>query len=301
MTEKKELASMATSSSEELAAVEEKAEKIQTEATKGHHMDLGPGVIAVDLPCGFIDEDGNLHDTLTVGEMTGYEEDILAGKGPIVPRLNQIIANCTKRFGNLTEKREIANAVTQMTAADRLAALIAIRRVSLGDLYFVKIECPSKECKEQSRFTLNLSQIDIVRMKDQRTRSREDRFGADDKLVKWHIMSAKDEEWLSSKKKRKEDLLTLAMLARIDSIDAPDGNGEIEHQKLERVERKGYNNAIKLLKSLSIRERNEIRRLFEKHEGSVDTEVEFECPACEYEWKADMDVGQPGFFFPSDT
>jgi len=273
-------------------------EKIESEPTKAHFMDEGPGVLTVDLPCGHIDGEESLHDTMTVGEMTGYEEDILAGKGPIVPRLNQIIANCTKRFGSMTGKREINHAVNQMLAPDRLAALIAIRRVSLGDFYDVKIECPFPGCKEQSRFSLNLADIDIVKMGDQRTRNREDRIGAD-RLVKWHIMSAADEEWLSKKTKRKEDVLTLAMLARVDAVEVmvDDVLTLVEVQR----DGKGYKRALALLKSLPIRDRNDIRKLFEIHEGSVDTEVEFECPACSHEWKADMDVGQAGFFFPSDT
>jgi len=273
-------------------------EKIESEKTKAHHMDVGPGVLTVELPCGFIDPDEVLHDTLTVGEMTGYEEDILAGRGPIVPRLNQIISNCTKRFGDLTEKRDISGAVSLMTASDRLAALIAIRRVSLGDHYDVKIECPSSGCKEQSRFTLNLAEIDIVRMKEQRIRSREDKLSTS-KIVKWHIMSAADEAWLSKRTKRKEDVLTLAMLARVDSVDGEDDDGNIQHFVVQR-EGKGFKDGLKRLKSLSIRERNEVRKLFEKHEGSVDTLVEFECPACQHEWKAEMEVGQAGFFFPSD-
>jgi hypothetical protein len=284
----------------ELAPVEDVKEdvKIETEGLKSHHMDVGPGVLSIDLPCGFIDEGGNLHDTLTVGEMTGYEEDILAGKGPIVPRLNQIIANCTKSFGAMDDKREIGRAVTQMTASDRLAALIAIRRVSLGDFYDVKIECPS--CREQSRFSLNLAQIDILRMKDQMQRKREDALSSGRK-IRWHIMSAVDEEWLSKRTKKKEDVLTLAMLARVDAVEIDkDGDGKFAFFEIDR-DGKGFKQALAVLKSLSIRERNDIRKLFDEHEGSVDTEVEFECPACQYEWKSDMDVGQAGFFFPSDT
>jgi hypothetical protein len=282
---------------EEISSSED-SKKIETEATKAHHMDVGPGVLTIELPCGFIDDEDTLHDTLTVGEMTGYEEDILAGKGPIVPRLNQIIANCSKQFGDLVEKREIAKAVVQMTAADRLAALVAIRRVSLGDYYDVKIECPDPKCKEQSRYSLHLADIDIVRMKNPRERVREDTLYSGT-VVKWHVMSAADEEWLSKRTRKKEDVLTLAMLARIESVRVM-VDGREEELVIERDDKKGYKQALATLKSLKIRERNEIRKLFEEHEGSVDTDVEFACPACNYEWKADMDVGQIGFFFPSD-
>ena len=276
-------------------------EKVETEPIKGHHMDLGPGVLVVDLPCGFVDPAGVLHDTMVVKEMTGYEEDILAGKGAVIPRLNQIISNCAERLGTITDKKDLSAAVSKISAPDRLAILIGIRRVSLGDFYDVKVECPNKQCKEISNFSLDLSGIDIIRMDDPMVRDREDTFG-NGKRVNWHIMNAEDEEWLSSsRKKRKEDRLTLAMLARIDEIETVNKEDVVKLFKLDRTDKKGYRFALGLLKSLSIRERNEIRGLFDKHEGSVDTEVEFECPECEHEWKGDLEVGQAGFFFPSDS
>jgi len=275
-------------------------EKVEAPKTKGNAMDVGPGILSMDLPCGYIDEDGILHDKIVVGEMTGYEEDILAGKGPVVPRLNQIIANCTKRFGDLTDKKDINEAVTNMTSVDRMVALIAIRRVSLGDFYDVKIQCPDRECKAQNRFSLDLSEIDIVRMKDQKARVREDVLDSG-RRVKWHVMSAEDESWLSKHGKRKEDMLTLAMLSRIDAVDVAGEDGVLGLYVIDRSTRDGHRNAIAALKSIGIRDRNFIRRLFEKFEGSVDTEVEFVCPSCGHEWSADLDVGQAGFFFPSGT
>jgi len=278
-------------------AVTDQGDKISSDKTKTHMMDVGPGVLGVELPCGFIDSEKKLHDTLVVGEMTGWEEDILGGKGPIVPRLNQIITNCARRFGDLVERKDIANAVTNMTAADRMTALIAIRRVSLGDYYDVKIECP--KCNDKSRYSLNLADIDIVRMKDQYNRVREDELTSG-KRVRWHVMNSSDEEWLSKRTKKKEDVLTLAMLARVEAVDVDiKKDGNVEFFEIKR-EGKNYKQALEALKSLGIRDRNEIRKLFETYEGSVDTMVEFECPGCQYEWKADLDVGQPGFFFPSD-
>lgn len=271
-------------------------DKIETDAIKAHHMDVGAGVLTVELPCGYLDAEQKLHDTITVGEMTGHDEDIIAGKGPVVPRLNQVILNCTKRLGEIDDRREINRGVVELTAADRMAALMAIRRVSLGDFYDVKIECPNKECKRQSRFSLNLADVDIIKMADPMVRSFEDELFSG-RIVNWHILSANDEAWLTEKQKKKVDVITIGMLARIDSITDMDGNPMV----LERVSKKGYRIALNIVKSLGIRERGEIRKLFEKKEGSVDTDVEFTCPECRHEWAADLDMGQLGFFFPSDT
>jgi hypothetical protein len=112
------------------------------------------------------------------------------------------------------------------------------------------------------------------------------------RVIDWHIMTAHDEEWLTLKRKKKEDLLTLNLLARVDKVD-----GE-EVGKL-RDDKNTYPTALKILKRLSIRERNEIRALFDEVEGSVETSVEFKCPTCGFEWEAEMGVGNLDFFFHS--
>lgn len=263
------------------------AEKIEQDKIKGDMMDVGPGVLSAELPCGYIDEEDELHGTIMVSEMTGYEEDIMAGKGPIMPRLNHVIANCTKCLGSISDKNKIAMAVSGLTAPDRMLSLIAIRRVSLGDFYNVKVPCPS--CKDVSRFPLDLSEVEIVAMPNRKQRIRDDELTTG-RVIRWHIMRMEDEEWLIKKQKKKEDVLTLAMLARVDEVDG------------EKVDRNSeYRKAMKKLKALTLRERTEIRHLFEREEGSVNTEVEFECPSCGHEWNADMDVTQIGFFFPSGT
>jgi len=277
--------------------VGEPVEKAEAAPTKGHLMDVGPGALGVDLPCGYLDPDGVLHDTAVVTEMTGYEEDILGGKGGVVARLTKIITNCTKQVGMIESRDGIAAAVGQLTASDRMAMLLAIRRVSLGDFYEVRVKCPNEDCKDDVRFTLNLANIDVIKMPDPYTRSREDEVvipgpnGTEKKIVvKWHAMTTADETWLNARMKKKEDILTLGMLARVDAIDGVE---------IDRTKR--FPQALKALKSLSLPMRTAIRRLFDDAEGSVDTNVEFICPSCEHEWEADMDMGQTSFFFPSET
>jgi hypothetical protein len=220
--------------------------------------------------------------------MTGYEEDLLAGKGPVLPRLNQIILNCTRRVGAMDDRAAISRAVNGMTASDRMVAFLAIRRVSLGDFYDVKVQCPNPDCKEDVRYSLNLADVEIHAMEDPTQRVFEHPLPSG-RVVQWHIMSSTDEEWLTSKtKKAKEDVLTLGLLARVDAI-----NGEpISREKDLRA-------AMALLKALPTRERNAIRALFEKYEGHVDTNVDFLCPSCQHEWRAELNLGQPSFFFPS--
>jgi hypothetical protein len=38
-----------------------------------------------------------------------------------------------------------------------------------------------------------------------------------------------------------------------------------------------------------------------KSEGSIDNEVEMGCPHCKHEFKTEIDIGNPSFFFPLEV
>jgi len=259
--------------------------KIVADKTKANVLDVSPGCLAIELPAGYIHE-GELYTTAVVREMRGHEEDLLAAKGSIVVRLNAIIGNCLVQLGSIGDKSILRRAATSLTAQDRMAVILAIRRASLGDFYDCTVTCP--ECKTVQHVNLNLSEIEIIPMPDRMRRERVDTLPSGTE-VKWHVIRTQDEEWLTAQKKKKQDTLTLGLLARVEAV------GEVV---LDRE--RAYRKAISALKDLSIRDRTALRNLFDKEEGSIDTKVEFECEDCGHEWEGNLDVGQPNFFFPSD-
>lgn len=263
----------------------DEGDRIETESTKGHVQDIAPGCMAIELPCGYIHGEDKIETTAIIKEMTGYEEDILIGKGPLVIRLNAIIGNCLVHLGGISDVSELKRAANNLTAKDRMAVLLGIRRVSLGDYYDCNVVCP--ECKVGQRNTLNLKEIEIIPMSDRMKRDRTEVLPSGTE-VSWHVLKTEDEEWLSSQKKNKHDALTLGLLSRVDMVG---------DTKLDRDSK--YRKAISLLKGLSIRDRNALRNLFESEEGIVDTNVEFECDECKHVWNTSMDIGQSSFFFPS--
>jgi hypothetical protein len=250
-------------------------------------LDARSGTVSGSLPCGVLSKEGELYNTFVVHEMTGMEEDILTGKGAVMPRLNKILTNCTDAVGDLSDKDTVARLVKALTAVDRMVMLIGVRRASLGDKYPLHIQCP--DCDEKGKYEIDLAYLEQVPMKEPKVRKREDTI-ASGKTIHWHIMSGYDEEWLQSQIKRlkNKDMLTLAMLARVDKID---------DYEVNRVDKLGE--GLTALKKFTLRERNEVRELFKEHEGSIDTEITHECPQCSKEFSADLDVGQPGFFFPA--
>ena len=245
------------------------------------------GVVSGELTCGWLDERNQLHQTFVVKEMTGVEEDLLAGKGPVLPRLNRVITNCLESIGEATEKGVISRAVDGLTATDRMLLLVAIRRASLGDDYDTKIKCPA--CSKESSITISLADLETRRVVDPMKRRITTTLSTG-LVVQWHIMVGQDEDWLQNLRKRPQtdnDLLTLALLSRVDAV------GETVLNRVTSLP-----SAMALLKGLRSRERNELRNLFVETEGFIDTNVEYSCPACAADFRGDLDVAQPGFFFP---
>jgi hypothetical protein len=265
--------------------VETKEDKIVLDKTKGHVLDIGPGCIIIELPAGYIHEDGELHVNAVLREMKGSEEELLASKGPTVTRINTIIGNCLVQIGTISDKSLLRKITNDLTAQDRMAILLGLRRVSLGDFYDCKVTCP--ECNISQHVTINLSEIEISPMPNRMERDMTDTLPSG-KEVKWHVIRSEDEEWLVEQRKKQKDLLTLHLLSRIDSID---------DEKLDRKNK--YRDAINTLKDLSIRDRTALRDLFDKKEDNIDTLVEFECEKCGHQWEGKLDVAQPTFFFPS--
>jgi hypothetical protein len=246
------------------------------------------GTVAGKLASGVRVEDQIERDFI-VQEMTGVEEDLLAGKGNLMTRLNQVIINCTVSLGVVSERREVANLVKRLTAVDRMILLISIRRASLGDMYRVKYSCP--QCSGTNNAAVDLSGLEITSAESE-TDVHETTL-ASGRLVKWHTMTGADEEWLQEQQKRQErtgraDVLTLAILTRVDEVDG---------EPLNRS--RDLKGALTTLKSMRLSERNELREVFQSNEGAIDTEVEYECAHCSHQFSADLDVGQAGFFFPS--
>lgn len=275
--------------SNEVEELDEQDEPEEKEPLRGHVMDVSASKASGILPCGVFDSDGVLHSKYVIGEMTGEEEDLLAGKGPPMPRLNKVILNCLDQIGTVVEKAKMAVLVESLVALDRMVLLLALRRASLGDFYDVKVKCPNDNCKEEINAAVNLADIAIRGMKDDpKVRNFEHRLTTGT-MISWHVMTAQDEEWMTKLVKKKEDLMTMLMLPRIDEV-----NGE----KLMRDVR-GIAKSLVILKKLKAKERGEIRKLFNDFEGDLDTKVDFTCPECNHEWRADLQIARPDFFFQS--
>lgn len=253
------------------------------------------------LPAGYLDDDGVLHREVQIREMTGEEEDLMGARsGDFAARMNQVMANCTMRIGTIEERPRILTIIRKLPIADRTFLFTALRRVSLGDEYTMEVECP--KCDKTSRMILDLGTLAVKGMPDPEKRVYDVTLPSG-KLAKWKIMTGEEEEKLSTLRdaSNMRDVLSYAIMMRLVEYDGQklelggrltDARGKVSFDKEGRT-------FLKLVKGMSSRDRNFLRKEFGDHEAGMDTDVEFECPECSAKFTGSFDPTQVGFFFPS--
>lgn len=230
-----------------------------------------------ELPCGYLDPQGTLHGEVEVREITGAEEDMLAANQvPTNKKLNELITRCTVRLGTLTERRALSGAVLDLPVADRVFLMYAVRRVTLGDEYPFETPCP--KCEKPSLYSINLAELETTTLQDAKKRVF-DAVLPSGKSIRFRLLTGHDEMKLA-KFSESPDVVTLGMLARTELYDGRPAD-------------------LGTFKSLGMRERQAIRAEFDKVDPGVDTAVDVTCPKCGHDFKAEIDPGQQGFFFPS--
>lgn len=244
------------------------------------------------LPCGYLDDKGALHQRVELGEMTGEEEDILVSRGVPYAKVNRILASMLRSVGTITDPKLLQTVPPKLTICDRIACMLALRMYALGTIYDFNSICPRADCEHKNTHRLDLAELEVKPMKDPLKRQMVIDLPSGKKAVV-HVMTGEDEERIANlkkgtvvakaiKKKAKEDVLSLNLLARLTSVgdQVPD---------------------LRLVKKMSLRDRNAIRQWYDAHEGSIDTDLELTCTECDNEYASLLDVGQPSFFFPKES
>jgi len=239
-----------------------------------------PSVDSFELPCGFIDSENKLHTSVIVTEITGEEEEILAARNmPVTKRINKILTNCTESIGPYSGQ-QLSFIIPDLTQGDRIYLLMAIRRASLGNEMPFQTKCTS--CKEDARFILDLADLETKKMPNPLIRTYDLVLPKTKKKVRMKVLTGRGEEAISKAAQKGIDVISTAILARMDSID--DKPVTIDD-----------------LKGLPLMDRNFLKDAWVDNEGGVDTEVQIDCPACGVSYETELDISQQGFFNPSAT
>lgn len=233
------------------------------------------------LPCGYLDESEVLHTEVALKEISGKEESILASKNMTgAQKMTALIVNCMERIGTITDKSQFQKIAQSLPQGDRDFLFIAIRRTSLGDRYSYLHPCPNTDCvehKKPEQQTVDLSTLTIQYYPYPTKRVFTITLPSG-KVAKYRVMTGIDQEMLNASKLKGQEL-SLVIAARLISLNDVQAT-------------------MPAVESLGLADRNALREAFEEAEGGVDLAVEMTCPSCGLDYEEDIEIGQPGFFFP---
>jgi hypothetical protein len=250
----------------------------------------GKGSADYILPVGYVDGSGKVHDHLVLREMTGAEDDMMGNDDlPIGERVSNVLCACIEKLGDVDDKDIIKRAVTDdlevglpITEQDRIAAMIFLRRLTIGDLYKFERRCPRCSQMAENRAT-DLRTLKIEKCEHPERRRVKLVLPRSKKECVIKVLTAKGSISVARLRPTQKDLKSLALIARVESLDG---------QPMGHPQR-----ALQIIKDLPQKDRNYIRQVYNAMEAFVDTEIEVECrnPICNATWKFALDVGQ-GFF-----
>lgn len=273
-----------------------------TSNAQGSHHDIpgvefyGKGRGNYTLPCGYVDPRGEVHNEIYLREMTGAEDDILDDNDLVVTeRVTKVLVACTEKLGNITDKKIIEAAISDslpdggglpITAQDRIAAFLYLRRVTLGDTYKFERRCP--RCNELNKNKmLDLRTIKITPVKDPKKRRVQVKLPRTGKTAVMRVLAASGEARVALLKPTQKDLKSCAILARLESLD---------DRKMT-----GSQDDVETIKMLPQADRSYLIQVYQLMEGNVDTDVQVTCKnnLCGAEFEFPLDLGQ--LFFSSQV
>jgi len=250
----------------------------------------GKGVADYTLPVGYVDAEGKVHNQIVLKEMTGIEDDMMGNADlPIGERVSDVLTACTIKLGDVTDKETIRKAICDeldvglpLTEQDRIAAMIYLRRLSIGDLYKFERTCPRCGVKAESR-GMDLRTLKIETAEHPERRRVKLTLPKSGVEVIIRVLSAKGALEVGRLRPEQKDLKSLAILARIESLNGVPMNDTFT--------------GLAKIKELPQADRNMIRQVYNAMETFVETDIEVECrnPICLNKWDFPLDVGQ-GFF-----
>jgi hypothetical protein len=237
--------------------------------------------LSAELPTGVL-VDGKLQKTALFREMTGYEEDLLGSKrfSDEKKRLSALLMRCIVQIGDVNQSDpKFQSLIASLPDVDLMFCVIKVREASLGSQMRFKAACPC-ERQVQHDLTVDLGDLKFVGCKDP---ERKNYSGV---LPSGKTYTAKYPDAAGSaelqKAAGKDDYKSLSILLRLVDLG---GNTNL---------------TLNDIQELSLRDRNALRVAMNAVEGEYEDTVEVNCQACSKDFKIEVSLADPAFFFPSE-
>lgn len=261
------------------------------------------------LPTGYVDSNKRVFNHIYLREMTGVEDDIMDDDDlNVSERMSRVIANCTEKLTTgsagpdgteptvIDDPKLILAAVSDnlggggglpFTIADRMACLLYIRRLSMGERYDIDGHpCPA--CgKPVSGKHIMLNALEINFCKDATKRRVKVTLPRSKKTAILRVLTASNERKISEFRPDQKDVKSAAIVARLEALDDLQLSGDPRED-------------LKVVKELPKYDRLKLINTFNIMEGSIETEIETTCSSgkCGRPFKFDLDLGQVFFSNP---
>ena len=240
--------------------------------------------VDVELPVGFLDDDGRLHKNATLRKMTGHEEAILADRklrkngGKLV---SELLTGCVRRLGEVD--RISRPVVAKLCSPDRNFLLLKLRTITFGDQLEASYTCP--HCGETTPITEDLDALPVrrtngdgpgeivVELED----GYEDNDGSFYTSMVFRLPTGSDEEKVASISRENASQGMNALLTRCLV-----GLGDMPEPRRQAL-------GTKVLADLTMGDRARIDRAFRGGMPGVDLLREVECSSCMRTFKASLD------------
>lgn len=217
-----------------------------------------------------------------VRELSGYEEDIILNDSiPMNERYYAVMGRCLEEVrdddGHVIIDPKILLAVSDdLVISDIMILLFRIFQTTMGNELIVPVKCDKPGCGNSQNEFVKLDSLKIVPIAgDPKIRVRQFTTSRGN-VITWEMMTGKTDRNVNRVVEKKDSRATAVFMRRVRTI-----NGEPV--------------TIEKLKSLPMKERQEIRKKFDE-EGGVETTLQTVCRKCGEEFSFELEMGHFSFF-----
>ena len=234
-----------------------------------------------EMLAGYEDENGVVHKTFTIREMTGRDEEAIS-KSDLrqngAKLITVLLERCVMSIGTLSKKEvgEIKwkEIVKSLYVGDQDYIVLKIRELSMGGEIEVTHVCPN--CKASMKTILDVSELEVEPFKGYRLIQFELPKGYRDKKGVVHttgtmrLPTGYDREILTPMAKKNIAQASTVMLTRLCKFD------------------NGLSVTEDVMRDLTIRDREYLQKLLQENTFGVNLEVDVTCVDCGEEFKGNL-------------
>ena len=236
-----------------------------------------------ELLAGYTDDEGVLHKTFSLREMTGRDEEAIS-KSDVKQNPSKLVSvlleRCVMSIGTLTRKsvgtEKWKDIIKSLYVGDQDFMLIKLRELSMGGEIEVTHTCPY--CKESLKTILDVSELEVEPFKGERViqfslpKGYRDKKGVVHKDGTLRLPTGQDREILTPIARKNVAQASTLMLTRLCKFE--DGLYVTED----------------VMRDLTVRDREYLQKVLQENLFGINLEIDVTCTSCGEEFKGNLNA-----------